>query len=322
MRWRETSGVLRSYIRSACRTSLAAQCGPKTRRATSAGRTRLAISCRSCSIYGPPNCSACCPNGHRSPIASCGNAAIAAATLAASAGWPINVFVPTWMDDAVGKMLASLDARVSTCERVESGPPGDPTLHRFREAVADGAIPFTVQGPENGYCLDGGRTIGWELAEQLETLDVAPAVVYVQVGGGAFAACLSQGLNHGVPLVAVQAEGAAPLDAALQRAAGREHPERQWADMMRPWPHPHSVADGILDDETYDWLAVRAAIDTSGGRSLVVAESKIEEAHAAAQSAGFNVSPTGSAGLAGALTELQPEQQQGPVLVVMSGVAR
>ena len=31
---------------------------------------------------------------------------------------------------------------------------------RFREAVAAGAIPFTVQGPENALCLDGGRTLG------------------------------------------------------------------------------------------------------------------------------------------------------------------
>ena len=27
-----------------------------------------------------------------------------------------------------------------------------------------GAIPFSVQGPENAWCLDGGRTIGWEMA--------------------------------------------------------------------------------------------------------------------------------------------------------------
>ncbi|HUF98785.1 MAG TPA: pyridoxal-phosphate dependent enzyme, partial [Ilumatobacter sp.] len=139
-----------------------------------------------------------------------------------------------------------------------------------------------------------------------------------QVGGGALAACLSQGLDHRVPLVAVQAEGAAPLSAALRRAARFEHPERHWADVMQPWPNPHSLADGILDDETYDWLAVREAIDRSKGRAIVVSETSIAEAHVAAQAAGFDVSPTGSAGLAGALTE-RPDV---PLVVVMSGVAR
>jgi threonine synthase len=255
-------------------------------------------------------------------IASCGNAAIAAATLAASAHWPIEVFVPTWMNDAVGDTLAQLGARVTTCERPAVGPAGDPTLRRFREAVNAGAIPFSVQGPENAYCLDGGRTIGWELAEQLHDDHVAPAAIYAQVGGGAFAACLSQGLDHGVPLVAVQAEGAAPLHAALQRANATEHPERKWADIMRPWPNPHSMADGILDDETYDWIAVRDAITSSGGRSLVVPESAIERAFEASVAAGFDVSATGAAGLAGALTEAAHGVGPSPLVVVMSGAAR
>lgn len=255
-------------------------------------------------------------------IASCGNAAIAAATLAASVDWPIEVFVPTWMDDAVAEALALLGARITTCDRRADGPPGDPALLRFREAVSAGAIPFSVQGPENGYCLDGGRTLGWELAEQLASVEVGLAAVYAQVGGGAFAACLSQGLDHRVPLVAVQAEGAAPLHAALQRANGADHPARQWADIMRPWPNPCSLADGIIDDETYDWIAVRNAIDESGGRSLVAPESAIERAHAAATAAGFDVSPTGSAGLAGALADAAQGVGASPLLVVMSGVAR
>ncbi len=34
----------------------------------------------------------------RLAIASCGNAALAAATLARAAAWPIEVFVPDWAD--------------------------------------------------------------------------------------------------------------------------------------------------------------------------------------------------------------------------------
>ena len=82
-------------------------------------------------------------------IASCGNAALAAATLAMAASWPIDVYVPTWMSDAFGAKLDWLGARVHRCERKATDPPGDPAMFRFREAVEAGAIPFTVQGPEN-----------------------------------------------------------------------------------------------------------------------------------------------------------------------------
>ena len=98
-------------------------------------------------------------------IASCGNAALAAATLAKAAGWPIDVYVPTWMSDGFGRRLDDLGATIHRCERRPDDPPGDPAMLRFRDAIADGAIPFTVQGPENALCLDGGRTIGWELCE-------------------------------------------------------------------------------------------------------------------------------------------------------------
>ena len=33
-------------------------------------------------------------------------------------------------------------------------------------ASATGAVPFGVQGTENAWCLDGGRTIGWEMARR------------------------------------------------------------------------------------------------------------------------------------------------------------
>ncbi len=255
-------------------------------------------------------------------IASCGNAAIAAATLAERAGWPIDVFVPQWMDDAVGRRLDALGARVHRCERRRDDPAGDPAMLRFREACAAGAIPFSVQGPENAYCLDGGRTIGWEIADQAAAVGVELDRVAVQVGGGALAACLGAGLGPAVRLDAVQAEGCAPLAAAWERMRGVEHPERSWGELMRPWPDPHSAADGILDDETYDWVAVTRSLTVSHGEPVVAAERDVLRAHDLATEAGYAVSVTGSAGLAGLLSargRLGPEEQ---VAVVMSGVDR
>jgi threonine synthase len=255
-------------------------------------------------------------------IASCGNAALAAATLAQRVGWPIDVYVPTWMDAAVGQRLDRLGAHIHRCERRDGDPPGDPAMHRFREARSAGSIPFTVQGPENASCLDSGRTIGWEVADQSVTEGVVLTRAFVQVGGGAFAACLGAGLGPSVRLDTVQAEGCAPLADAWERSAMVDQPTRSWSQVMRPWPEPTSVADGILDDETYDWIADFEVMVRSGGRPIVAAERDIVRAHEMARDAGYHVSATGSAGLAGALTvgaELVPTDQ---VAVVMSGVAR
>ena len=265
----------------------------------------------------------------RLAIASCGNAALAASTLAASVDWPIDVYVPTWMSDGFGSELDRLGATVHRCERRPDDPPGDPAMFRFRDAVAAGAIPFTVQGPENALALDGGRTIGWEIAEQaIVPLDR----VLVQVGGGAFAACLGAGLADTSPntrLHAVQTEGCAPLAVAWERAHhDHGHPAdiasigRRWGDLMTVWDDPHSIADGILDDETYDWLGVFVAMTASGGSPVVAAEVDVERAHALARAAGFDVSATGSAGLAGLLTirgEIAPSER---IALVMSGIQR
>jgi len=255
-------------------------------------------------------------------IASCGNAAIAAATLAQGSGWPLEVFVPDWADERVLELLVSLGAAVTRCPRLAADPPGDPSVLRFRDAVRDGAIPFGVQGPENALCLDGGRTIGWELREA----GVRAGRVLVQVGGGAFAACTGWGLGPDVRLDTVQSEGCAPLARAWRRAVdGGVAPSdlgAHWAELMTPWEDPRSEAEGILDDETYDWLGVFEVMQRSGGHPLVVSEAAIAQAHELAQRTGIPVSVTGSAGLAGLLTDAGRPAPGERVVVIFSGVER
>ncbi len=267
----------------------------------------------------------------RLAIASCGNAAIAAATLAAAADWPIDVYVPDWMSDAVGARLRALGATIHRCERRAADPPGDPAMFRFREAVDAGAVPFTVQGPENALCLDGGRTIGWEMIDQSVALDLELDRVFVQVGGGAFATCVGDaytgsettpGATAGPRLHAVQAAGCAPLAGAWDRARAFDRPEQRWDDVMTVWPDPHSLADGILDDETYDWIGVVENMRRTGGEPIVAPELDIVRAHALALDAGFDVSPTGSAGLAGLLAAGEQVDRDERVAIVMSGIAR
>jgi threonine synthase len=266
-------------------------------------------------------------------ISSCGNAAIAASTLAAAAEWPIDVFIPEWAGGIVVESLDRLGARVHRCPRHPDDPPGDPTVHRFREAVADGAIPFSVQGPENSLCLDGGRTIGWEIAEQLSNEGVNRLdAVFVQVGGGAFAASLSRGLGEGgvsSPLVAVQTEGCAPLHRAWMRrresVADVASLGAEWTHYMWPWEsEPVSVADGILDDETYDWIVDLTEIDRTQGRVVVATEDQVKRAaELVPKTVGINGSPTGTAGVAGLVAEIENGAlRSGDLLVVASGILR
>lgn len=265
--------------------------------------------------------------GDRPPlaIASCGNAALAGATLAAAVEWPIEVFVPVGADPAVLAQLAHLDARVVACPRTPDGPPGDPCLHAFRDAVARGAVPFSVQGPENALCLDVARTIGWEMTEVLGArLDR----VVVQVGGGALATSLGHAFAEaGVHprLDAVQSEGCHPLALAWERAgdAHLSQAAARWSEWMQPWAdEPRSVASGILDDETYDWLGVVRAMRASGGRPVVVSEALLHEANDLATEAGFDADHTATAGLAGVLAvraDLDPDET---VAVLVTGRRR
>ena len=261
-------------------------------------------------------------------IASCGNAALAAAVVAAAAKRPLRVFVPTDADPLVVARLSSLGAAVEECPR-RPGVAGDPTYLRLREAIAAGAIPFTCQGNENGLAVEGGMTLAYEMVAQLPPGQPFDHLV-VQVGGGALASAVYEGLADAVALGAltqlprfhtVQTEGAWPLARAYRRMRERfpavvsrllAEAAAKRSEYMWPWETtPRSVAHGILDDETYDWLAVVEAMLATGGEALVVGEEELVAANrlAVAQT-GIDVDETGSAGLAG-LLRLQAEGRVG-----------
>jgi threonine synthase len=295
--------------------------------------------------------------GGRAPtrlaIASCGNAALAAAVVARAWGRPLEVFVPANANPAVVERLARLGAEITTVGR-EHGVHGDPTYRLLERAVEGGATAFTCQGPQNGFAIEGGLTLGYEIASDLRANGRPIDRLFVQVGGGALASSCVQALDEAVGLGAlgwmprihaVQTTGAWPLVRAydraaawlarrlqidvavptepgaatpspcrrrlaehLRRAVGEPHGAveldrmaRHRSAFMRPWEvQPHSVASGILDDETYDWFAVVAAMLRTGGYPLVVSEETLRTANELARrTTGIDVDHTGSAGLAG-----------------------
>lgn len=95
---------------------------------------------------------------------------------------------------------------------------------------------------------------------------------------------------------------------------------------MRPrGESPHSLAQGNLDDETDDWLAIERAMVESDGFRVVVAEARLHQArHLAGEANGISVNPTGTAGLAGP-PQLREHGAVGPdesAAVVFTGAER
>ncbi len=277
-------------------------------------------------------------------IASCGNAALAAAVVARAAERRLRVFIPTSADPVVVERLRRLGAELTVSPR-QNGVSGDPTYHDLQQAVADGALPFTCQGTYNGLTIEGGKTLGYEMIGQMAEEDGHLERLFVQVGGGALASAVIQAFEDGVRLGAlermprvhtVQTEGAAPLRRAFVAVRERMRLGAPAADALRyavthrsafmwPWEQePSSVASGILDDETYDWAAVVRGMVESGGDPLVVPEETLVEANRLARElTGIDVDPTGSAGLAGLLhlqrAGLEADER---VAVMFTGVQR
>jgi threonine synthase len=280
-------------------------------------------------------------------IGSCGNAALAAAVLARAADRRLRVFVPVDADPVVLGGLRDLGADVVTCARA-SGTSGDPAMARLRAEVAAGAVPFTCQGSENGLVIEGGQTLAYEMVSDLRTAGIVLDHLVVQVGGGALASACLRGLQDAVELGVldrrprthtVQTTGGHPLERAHARLSARlsaasgqtdidgalHDAARHRSSYMWPWEsEPHSIATGILDDETYDWRAVVEGMLATGGRPLVVSEDRLRRAHLLGHAAGYAVDPTGSAGLAG-LLDLLAAGDVGPddrVGVLFTGVDR
>jgi len=276
-------------------------------------------------------------------ISSCGNAALAAAIVARAAGRPLAVHVPTWADITVLDRLDDLGADVRVCQR-RDGEAGDPCILRFRELVATGAVPFTCQGIEAPWTIDGGRTLGFELVTGLTAHDRSPTRLLVQVGGAALASSIVQALTDAVdlggsdvlpggrpPLVAVQTEGCAPLARAFNRVADADDPVAALAEHdgphMWPWDDPGSAATGILDDVAYDWRPVvhDMLLGPVPGGPVVALETDVVEAHRLVRThTSVPADPTGTAGLAGLLAARRDGciEADEEVVILLTGVER
>jgi threonine synthase len=157
---------------------------------------------------------------------------------------------------------------------------------------------FDMSTLKEPYRVEGKKTMGFELAEQLGWR--LPDVVVYPTGGGtglvgmwkAFAELEALGWIDGrrPRMVAVQSEGCAPIARAFQEGT----------DFAAPWENASTCAAGIrVPAAVGDFLMLRA-LRESGGTCVTVTEAAIrQEIDAVAAREGLLLCPEGAAAVAG-----------------------
>jgi threonine synthase len=226
-------------------------------------------------------------------VPTAGNAGAAWAAYGARAGIRVVVVMPESTPDVIVRETSAYGAEVYLVSGsiADAGAVIRRSCERFGWYDAS-----TLREP---YRIEGKKTMGFELAEQLGWR--LPDVVVYPTGGGvgligmwkAFAELRAIGWldQKGTRFVAVQAEGCAPIVEAFVN--GR--------DASEPWPNPRTFAAGIRVPKALgDFIVLRALRETRG-TAVAVTETEIAEAmRAAGRAEGMLVCPEGGAALSGA----------------------
>jgi threonine synthase len=219
---------------------------------------------------------------------SAGNAASALAAYGARAGIPVHLFMPADTPSAnvlecevAGADVHLIDGLITDCAAEVS-----------RRKVQDGWFDLaTLREP---YRVEGKKTMGFELAEQLEWR--LPDVIIYPTGGGtgligmwkAFAEMEALGwIGPERPrMVVVQASGCAPIVEAF----------RSGARFATEFPDARTCASGLRVPRALGDFLILDAVRASGGTALAVEESAlIDGARALARQEGVFASPEGGA---------------------------
>ncbi|HEX5385372.1 MAG TPA: threonine synthase [Gemmatimonadales bacterium] len=226
-------------------------------------------------------------------VPTAGNAGVALAAYAARAGCHATIFAPASTPPVIlaqvrrfGAELNLLDGHIGDCGRAA-----------LAHAERTGAFPVhTLREP---YRIEGKKTLGLELAEQLGW-GLPDAVVYPAGGGTgligmwlAFAELIAAGWVRGpMPrMYAVQAEGCAPVVRAFERGAAQ----------CEPWPDPRTVASGLRVPAPLGGALMLRAMCESGGGAVAVSDAELAaQADQVSAREGVDVGPEGGASLAGA----------------------
>ena len=162
---------------------------------------------------------------------------------------------------------------------------------------------FDVSTLKEPYRIEGKKTMGLELAEQLDW--EMPDVILYPTGGGTGLIGMWKAFNEleaigwigskRPRMVAVQAEGCAPIVKAYDEGT-------KYAD---PWPDAHTIAAGIRVPAAIGDFLILEAVRESGGFAVAVSDEAIRDAHQhCARTEGVLLCPEGAATLAALRQEL------------------
>jgi threonine synthase len=226
-------------------------------------------------------------------MASAGNAGAALAAYGSRAELSVNLVLPGNTPDTIKAECELFGAKVF--EVAGSIKDAGQFVQELRQGNDNWFDVSTLKEP---YRLEGKKTMGFEIAEQLGW--ELPDVILYPTGGGtgllgiwkAFAELESLGwIGRRRPrMVVVQAEGCAPIVRAFHR--GRLSAE--------PWGQPWTVAAGLLVPEPVGDYLILDVVRQSEGTCLAVSDRDILSAiHELAVTEGIMASPEGAATLAG-----------------------
>ena len=225
-------------------------------------------------------------------LPSAGNAGSAAAAYAAAAGLRCRIAIPEDTPEPFVVEQRALGAEV----RLVPGTIADAA--RALATWAPAPEWWNVATFREPFRLEGKKTLGYEIAEQLDWR--WPEAIFYPTGGGtglvgmwrAFIELAVLGwVDAPAPrLVAVQAEGCAPVVRAFERGATR----------TEPWPDAATVASGLRVPSPFAGeLILRALAETNGTAMAVSEEGMLDGMAELARRAGCFACPEGGATLAG-----------------------
>ena len=221
-------------------------------------------------------------------IPSAGNAASAMAAYAAAAGLEAHIFMPRDVPranyiecQAFGAKVTLVDGLISDCARIVN-----------EGRVTEGW--FDVSTLKEPYRIEGKKTMGYELAEQMRWR--LPDAILYPTGGGvgiigmwkAFDEMEALGwIGKARPkMIAVQAEGCQPVVRAHEQGALRS----------QFWEHAETVASGLRVPKPLGDFLILEAVRASSGTAIAVSDADLVDAGIQlARDEGLFIAPEGAA---------------------------
>jgi threonine synthase len=228
---------------------------------------------------------------HTIALPTAGNAGNAAAAYSAAAGLACQVFIPRdakqpFVDECrlYGAQVTLVDGLITDAGRMaaETGKP---------------LGWYDVSTLKEPYRVEGKKTMGYELAEQLGW--TLPDWIIYPTGGGTGLVGMWKAFDeleaigwiegrHRPRMVSVQADGCAPIVRAFDQGALK----------AAPWEHAHTAADGLRVPRAIGDFLILQAVRDSGGTALAVSDADmIRDMLEIGKMTGVSAAPEGGAAL-------------------------